>query len=56
MDYYNTGLGTLGESLLKSPRKTLGAINAFRESYNKMRKANVKGGNLKAHEEDNKKA
>ena len=51
---YYTGLGTLGKSLVTSPLKTLGAINAFRENYNKMREASVKRGNLKAHEEAKK--
>ena len=50
------GLGTLAKKALKNPVKTAKAAAEFVKSYQKMRKANVKGGNLKAHEEANREA
>ena len=42
--------------MVSQPRKTVKAGVEFAKSYFKMRKANVKGGNLPAHEEANRKA
>jgi len=42
--------------MVTQPKKTLKAIGEFKKSYDKMKEANVIGGNLKAHEEANRKA
>lgn len=42
--------------MVKQPVKTVKAGIEFVKSYQKMRKANVKGGNLVAHEEANREA
>ena len=47
------GLGTIAKSFWKSPKKTWNSFGAFKNSYNAMRKANVIGGNLKAHQKGN---
>ena len=50
------GLGTLAKKMVKQPVKTVKAGIEFVKSYQKMRKANKKGGNLAAHEEANRRA
>ena len=42
--------------MITQPKKTVKAGIEFFKSYEKMRKANKKGGNLAAHEEANRKA
>jgi len=53
---HRTGLGTLAKKAANHPVKTAKAATEFAKSYLKMRKANVKGGNLAAHEEANREA
>lgn len=53
---HRTGLGTLAKKVVQQPVKTAKAVWEMGKSYVKMRNANVKGGNLKAHEEANRKA
>ncbi|XP_001626334.2 micronuclear linker histone polyprotein [Nematostella vectensis] len=53
---HRTGLGTLARETIKNPKKTIKAIKEFAKSYADMRKKNLKGGNLAAHREANKKA
>ena len=50
------GLGTLAKKVVNHPVKTAKAAMEFVKSYQKMRKANVKRGNLAAHEEANREA
>ena len=52
----SAGLGTLAKKMVSQPVKTVKAGMEFVKSYNKMKKANVIGGNLPAHEEANRKA
>ena len=47
------GLGTIAKSFVKNPVKTIKSIGSFSSNYQKMRKANIRGGNLKAHENAN---
>ena len=51
-----TGLGTLAKKALDKPVETAKAAIEFAKSYQKMREANKKGGNLAAHEEANREA
>lgn len=51
-----SGLGTIAKSFAKNPVKTVKSFGAFAKSWNEMRKKNLIGGNLKAHEKGNKKA
>ncbi|XP_032229805.2 uncharacterized protein LOC116613261 isoform X2 [Nematostella vectensis] len=53
---HRTGLGTLAKETIKNPKKTTNAVKEFAKSYADMRKKNLKGGNLAAHREANKKA
>ncbi|XP_057294688.1 uncharacterized protein LOC130623229 [Hydractinia symbiolongicarpus] len=48
-----SGLGTFAKSLTKTPIKTVKAFGAFGKSYLEIRKANLKDGNLAAHEKAN---
>lgn len=47
------GLGTLARSFVRNPVKTVKAIGAFGKHYRAMKKANIKGGNLNAHDKAN---
>ncbi|KAL9975909.1 hypothetical protein ACROYT_G013128 [Oculina patagonica] len=53
---HRTGLGTLAKKMGTQSKKTIAAGKEFVKSYQKMRKANKKGGNLPAHEEANREA
>lgn len=50
------GLGTLAKKAVNHPVKTAKAATEFGKSYLKMRKENVEGGNLAAHEVANREA
>ena len=52
----SVGLGTLAKKAVTQPVKTAKAVYEMGKSYVKMRKANIKGGNLAAHEEANRRA
>ena len=54
--FQSAGLGTLAKKVVRQPVKTVKAVAEMVKSYMDMRKANVKGGNLPAHEEANRRA
>ena len=56
MFFLSVGLGTLAKKAKSQPVKTANAVYQMAKSYVKMRLANTKRGNLKAHEEANRRA